>query len=403
MIIESKEVDTTNIYCMDMTKILSAESYLSREEGSAADPKSKEDFCDIVDVITNDAKVFIKKPDNSSFEQSIFFQLLFHLSELTTGQKINSGSKINVNNGVFDDALSLASDFQSYYLKPTVKQDINQWVIFQISDEERQRLFWDTNRLDDLEDALKGLKEGLKNKISQIQLDTENYRQTLRKTAMGMDKGMYGYAQRFFDTNKLTPEEFAIAYTFWAFIKGARYASSLNDKNNYCVHWLREDVSKRGRKSEVVATHSINEDVPWGELINYALEDGGRVMTKESFKEALLELREYTREQRVKYENIKYRLEYLNEGFRLFQKTLENKKNDYLEIYGSKNFLPSFVEANEIHISPEGGISDSFFVLSNVKRGVYPENTDRHINIVTPNYGKVSEFGRLSGFISGIR
>ena len=347
------------VCCADMTKVISAESFITSKFNpdtsaiSLSDPNASNDFRDLVDIITNDTKIRFKVSEGAPLQTGVFPSVLLDLTDKTasvTNPPLKQNkTKLHIQY-VTNDAKLLNDVFNNYVVKPEIAKKIVHWLKFQLYDSELQKIFWSTNKIGELQESLDAFKTSF-GSVLPVRLSSV-------ETIFG--NRPYGYAIDHFDTELLSADEFLFSYAYWAFIKGYRYARSLDNDNVYLVHWLREQVTLHSDCAVVRDIKDAEIKVPWGQLIQSLLERFPVDIPLERFTDELIKLRRYTIGSLGNATNPKQRTAFLKDGLCMFLEKMYPTKEGAIK---TKNIMEK-TEALSKYL-PYG--KKAMFVLKDVK------------------------------------
>lgn len=256
------------LHIADTTKLLSGDSRVSglvhpqTLHGGREDPNSSKDFRDLVDAIANRTYLDFRPPRYPPERPGPLYLAWKQVADLCR-------DKVPPPNPTAPDELATSSTgadaaeaslpFRLYMVEPDRAQRIVSWLRFQLLTPDLQILFWKNNNEEDLLEAREALMSTVGPELISVILPEMKLH--------GLSG--YGYAEGQLKDRDWIPPTFALAYTFWAFIKGFRLSFGLSDVHVWTAHWLRERAASDAGKGSPEERADL--DVPWGYLLESAL------------------------------------------------------------------------------------------------------------------------------------
>ena len=287
------KVSATQIaYAADMTKMLSADSYLHARvhpltrHDPLADPSADVDLAVLIDLIGNDALLHFQPPpsipDRLGPVYSAWSTIARDSAKHLPAPRGRGGSEP----GPSTDARDATTPFADFVSEPHVARSMVQWIRFQVADPVLQRLFWANNTEADLGLALEELR------AADV---VQSLVPLTRAIARERDDALVGYAREHLSWPVWTPDTFPMAYAYWAFVKGVGYARRLDARHAYAVHWLRERAVTHCDGAVVKSRDRAPVRVPWGTLVLAALNEPRLgIVNADGFADSLVALRTFT-------------------------------------------------------------------------------------------------------------
>lgn len=154
---------TQPVFHMDVTKVVSADSYASellnhfipQNVDARTDPNGESDFLQLVALSTNNVLLQYRP---AKAQRGALSAMCSAISTGTRSLKDPMPPPLNSPGTVTQDALDVVDAYARF--ESTNKQRLIEWVQFQTWDEDIQKVFWDTNRLQELGDALEVYRAG---------------------------------------------------------------------------------------------------------------------------------------------------------------------------------------------------------------------------------------------------
>lgn len=348
----------------DVTKVLSADSYVKSradqfsKRPAVADPNAAGDFVDIVDMITNSALLQYRPAFN---QQGILSSLCKSVSISTEGNRTAVSNPQPDIAGVIRDGQQASESFNRFLSRPGMQQKIALWLKFQVSTRNLQDVFWGSNSEAELLGALEAFMAETSKQAHASQTLISQHITSL------LGSRPFGYAYDHINTNFWTPEYFYIAYSFWAYIKGIRFARNIASRKDieeehdcYVVHWLRKEAAQQvmGEATGELGLDGVR--VPWGLLVKHQFDQIHQIQSNiavAKLHDALVCLRDYSIGRINSHDTVNQRRAFLVEGLRQF----------YTVMFGGKIISTSAVkELIENSLLSLGNFEFSFgkFVLN---------------------------------------
>lgn len=305
---------TQPVFHMDVTKVVSADSYASellnhfipQNVDARTDPNGESDFLQLVALSTNNVLLQYRP---AKAQRGALSAMCSAISTGTRSLKDPMPPPLNSPGTVTQDALDVVDAYARF--ESTNKQRLIEWVQFQTWDEDIQKVFWDTNRLQELGDALEVYRAG--------SAGTAIFEHAL------IDDRMLTFApdevQRAF-----TASDFYVAYAFWSYIKGYRFARQMHSSGVYADHWLRHDVVTKTANQPLGEFEQAHRLVPWASLLQRRLQTvSKRDSTVDALISALKEIRKLTvtpRDHEADLESPAHRRNLLVRGIQTFDRVM---------------------------------------------------------------------------------
>jgi hypothetical protein len=274
------------VFHTDVTKVLAADSYLVRRFSPdlstlpPADPTARKDFLDIVEVITNDTLVQYRPAPNQIGALSL---AIGRVSRETESTRPPVFLPVRDDSRIAEDAeRSLPFFVPLTRTRLSFITRLAKWVRFQVSTSYLQSLFWSDNHEHQLKSALDVYRH-------RYSTDTP----LIRAGVHILGKHPLGYARDKLST-PWSAADFLVAYAFWAFIKGCRFAGTLNEDDVYVVHWLRRRAISDSDGAKKRGLKDVGGRIPWGGIVRHQLTSLRSDASMTPLPEALKTLRRYS-------------------------------------------------------------------------------------------------------------
>lgn len=305
---------TPPVYHTDVTKVLSADSHIAglySPDSSATpptDPNAPQDFVDIVDIVANDTRVqYLPAPSQSG----LLSRACVYASVKTEGIRPAVPPPTRKPSEVTKDAERYLPFFMPLTQSETSISQLARWVRFQVSTSYLQGIFWAGNDEQELRDAVDVYKRH--HPTSTALLD---------KAVSTLGGNPFGYAASWLRYESWTPVEFFVAYAFWAYIKGCRFAKGLTEVDIYVAHWLRESALTKADGASVTSLAALDVRIPWGPIVRHQLEPLPSSTLLDALTEALIDLRQYSVRELKHADTRDRREDFLVEGVVPFRATM---------------------------------------------------------------------------------
>lgn len=305
----------SDVFSLDTTKILSAECHLAwcaglRDGHRTRDPGGQDDFRDIVDLITNGTTLTFRAPGSEPSEIGLLGGAIASIAEPSATPRVGVGRFAS--KPVSADAHTAYPGFATLLSDSAMVARILAWVQFQVADSRIQKLFWETNSESEISEAYKIL--------ARIPKDVRNLAETRARAQRRYT--VIGHASQFLGRH-WGADEFLLAYAFWAFVKGVRYARTLGEDQVYALHWLRREAATTVECHEktVRSARSVSPavaPVPWHCLVETIVSDRRNRLKQENLMKAILKLREYSSAEIGDAKSPSARRRFLRQGVRAF-------------------------------------------------------------------------------------
>jgi hypothetical protein len=280
----------SKLFSADMTKLIAGDSYLTPIAMRAqidvlSDPTAEESFEVLTTLLANPAMLYFKVPENFPRNPRPLMRLWNKYAvELPPQKPSSQTATIHVEG---KNQYERCSDALPSFLDLT-KSDSNchrliELARFQFSYPHLMEVFWKNNSELELEAA----RENLRARLEKLEV----FRAAFEENPVSIDEYSENVLVKSWSDFELT-----ISWVFWNFVKGFTYASSLNGKHIYAVHWLREEALKR--RNETVAIqdrHEFQKLFPWGPLLLKLSESKKFRYDEDAFTVFIENLRSYTR------------------------------------------------------------------------------------------------------------
>jgi Fe-S-cluster containining protein len=255
---------TSEIFSADMTKLIAADSFLSSFDkpdsyDCAIDPYAPQSFEALCTVLTNDTRIYFKRPAyfperprpimatwNKVAKDLVKRGEVTKLLPQENQPILSLEKRCQIMIGPFAEFVSLDE----------TSAKLSQWVRFQLSDRELMNIYWQNSTTEELQTAFHIMHEYCEGIPATLQ--------TAFKNAILPNKIDEHSADRLNGKWAPTPDEYAAAYIFWAFVKGYRYAASLTSQHVYAYHWLREKAMKVDIEFKRLDDEYLRRLFPWG-------------------------------------------------------------------------------------------------------------------------------------------
>ena len=273
------------VFNTDVTKVLSADSYLvSRFSPNSptpppADPNAPTDFLDLVEVVTNETLLQYRPAENQTGPLN---QACKQISVETEGIRKPPSPPIRNLDGVTKDAEQALSFFTPLMQTEESIRQLAEWVHFQVSTSYLQNIFWDRKANDEQE-----LQYALE--VYKRECPTDTFLINAAVEILGPHP--FGYALERLNQDYWSPADFFLAYTFWAYIKGCRFARGLSEDDFYVVHWLRKSAITESGGAKKGSQETLGVKIPWGPIIKHQLSSLPANTPVETLADALIRLR----------------------------------------------------------------------------------------------------------------
>jgi len=304
------------VFNTDVTKVLSADSYLASRFSPnlptppPADPKAPTDFFDLVEVVTNKTLLQYRPAENQTGPLN---QACKQISVETEAIRKPPPQPIRNLDGVTKDAEQALSFFVPLMQTEESIRQLAEWVRFQVSTSYLQNIFWDeeANTEPELQYALEVYKR---------ECPTDTF---LINAAVGiLGPHPFGYALERLNHDYWSPADFFLAYTFWAYIKGCRFARDLSEGDIYVVHWLRKSAINESDGAKIGSQETLGVKIPWGPIIKHQLRSLPANTSVEPLADALIRLRKHSITESKHAVTKKKRHEFLRDGLENFNEVM---------------------------------------------------------------------------------
>ncbi len=309
------------VFHTDVTKILSADSYLISNfcpdlgKRPISDPKAEKDFLDVVEIITNDTALQYCPAEN---QKGMINEACLKVRDLPDSRKGPAPERTRDIDGVTRDAEKALVFFAPHTRMKHELDLFAKWLRFQLSTPYLQDVFWRANSIEELQAALDVYKAKY-----QTYLDDE----LIKHAVSELGPRPYGHALHRLQGSSMSPAQFFIAYTFWAYIKGCRFARNLRENDIYVVHWLRKRAILEFDGAKKGDVQSIGTSVPWGGVIQELLGSLDNDTRIDGLPDALIGIRRYTIKELSKASTPRARRDFLAEGVKRFNIAMDLPEN----------------------------------------------------------------------------
>jgi hypothetical protein len=281
----------SGIVSTDMTKLISADSFMSAlgkspTLGAPMDPDAPQSFEALCSVLTNDTLIYFQKPNNfPKNPRPVMAAWNMVAADMIEKGKVAKPAPTEPlpSFSVAERCQIMIGPFNKYISTAGISDKLCRWARFQFFDPELMVVFWQNNCEEELQTALDTILQH----CGQI---PTSFQATFKRFPASIDSVSSMYLKE----REWTPEEFTVAYIFWAFVKGYRYAASLKPEHIYAVHWLRERAMKVDVKLRTVDQEYLRRLFPWGHFLSELIQYPKFKFDSNSITEAILNLREYT-------------------------------------------------------------------------------------------------------------
>ena len=364
------------VFHTDVTKILSADSYLTSRfsPGLAlpppSDPNAQDDFVEVVDVVTNNTLLQYRPAEGQTGHLN---SVCVHTSEKTQSIRPPVSKPIRDVSGVTKDAADALLFFLALHSSKKWVSFLAKWVRFQVSTNYLQNIFWNAN-----------CEEELKLSLEVFEKNASVNTQLIRHAVSMLGDYPLGYAADYLDLEFWTPSKFFVAYCFWAYIKGLRFSRGLTDEDNYIVHWLRRNVLRNTDDAELGSLEPRDVCIPWGEIVDHQLRSLPKHASIDALFQALWELRKYSIADSGSATNRKQRVDFLSAGLSDFKSNLGINAGIVVNLADMTGDLASGVEPGLGH--------GAKFLLQQVKRPIQKARARKTIRYLESKRGRVADY-----------
>jgi DNA-binding winged helix-turn-helix (wHTH) protein len=281
------------IYCADMTQLIAADAYISGLATGRTEPMAASAFEYLTTILCNDTVVFFEKPKVLTLRNPVI--RAWHDASLESQKEtlkpLAAAVDPSVRHKVMAGAFARFAKGDRYLQTSgfTNAQILAGWTRYQLSDETLQEQYWSTNTVDEMLAALEG--------FSQAQNLVKGNKDEIREI-LSRDSIVLSEASRSRWGNR-PALDFYLAWSYWSFLKGYRYALKIPDRGIYVCHWLREDACVEGVPFTTVGekTKFLEGLFPWGIVLTELVTFPGLATSADDIYNIIMKLREYTRSQ----------------------------------------------------------------------------------------------------------
>jgi hypothetical protein len=370
-------LDDKLVFHTDVTKILSADSYLASRFSPdlptppPADPNALRDFLDVVDVVTNRTLLQYRSAENQRGPLNEVCKLI---SRATEAVRSPVSPPIRELGEVTKDAEQTLSFFVPLLQTETSIRRLAEWVRFQVSTSYLQDLFWDANNEQELQYTLDVYKRHYPTDSAFI------------NTAVKiLGRHPFGYAGERLNHNDWSPADFFLAYSFWGFIKGCRFARGLTEDDIYVVHWLRERAITDSEGATIGDQETLGVKIPWGPLVRAQMDSLTADTSVEPLTKGLIKLRRYSIAESKNAITRRNRHDFLATGLMYFNQTIGVKETFLVDTFAQFT--------GDVAAGTNPGPGDcAKFLLQRVNRRIRKSRAMGTIRYLASNNSRVSEF-----------
>ncbi len=365
------------VFHTDVTKILSADSYvISRFSPDLpmpppADPNALTDFLDVVDVVTNETFLQYRPAEN---QRGPLNQACKRISYETEAVRPPVSPLIWDLGGVTKDAEQTLSFFAPLTQTEKSIRRLAEWVRFQVSTSYLQNIFWAANNEQELQYALEVYKRYYLTDTPLINTAVE---------ILGCNP--FGYATDALNQKYWSPADFFLSYTFWAYIKGCRFARGLSEENIYVVHWLRERAITESDGVKKGSQETLGVKIPWGPIVRYQLDLLPADITVGYLTKALIKLRIYSIAESKNAVTSHKRRDFLATGLMVFNETIGTTRSFVVDELAK-------MTGNVVASTYPGPGHGAKFLLQLVNRPINKARAKKTIKYLVSTKSRVSEF-----------